>query len=239
MSDDRLRGLAREACGQHPDFTAVRECRCDVILAALEQAQEEYRLNTTVWTHASPVSKEEADELQDILRTLTNSGTALKTSARELVAALKAKQAEVERLTKERDGARRMQKIADGFHDVAVKERDLERLRVERLRADLEVAESRKSQVIRDLKADAERLADLLDEADTVLDGLGDPPGTSIRVRIRAALAAHEEGVGRADHAWVECREPFSALCDTGVCHHRVGGRLCQLPRAAHEDKHE
>jgi len=39
---------------------------------------------------AAPVSIEEANQLQDILRTLTNSGTALKTSARELVAKLAA-----------------------------------------------------------------------------------------------------------------------------------------------------
>lgn len=38
----------------------------------------------------TPVSIEDANELQDILRTLTNSGTALKTSARGLVAALAA-----------------------------------------------------------------------------------------------------------------------------------------------------
>lgn len=50
---------------------------------------------------ASPVSIEQANELQDILRTLTNSGTALITSARELVQSLETTKAEIEALKSE------------------------------------------------------------------------------------------------------------------------------------------
>ncbi len=49
------------------------------------------------------VSNDEARELQDILRTLTPSGTALKTSARELVEALILAETELVNVGKERD----------------------------------------------------------------------------------------------------------------------------------------
>ena len=57
------------------------------------------------------ISVDDANELQDILRTLTNSGTAIKTSARELVAAFTNSQAKIDSLEKDREKLIRMHKI--------------------------------------------------------------------------------------------------------------------------------
>jgi hypothetical protein len=66
-------------------------------LAVFELADEITRLRDELAAAKShPVSREEANELQDILHTLTNSGTALKTSAKGAIAAIERLRKEVE-----------------------------------------------------------------------------------------------------------------------------------------------
>jgi len=92
----------------------------------------------------SPVSREDVHELQDILRTLTNSETALSTSARELVATYAAVKAEHDRLKVELDTAKwALMQLPDAHEfDSVVTENKRLKTKLEKVNRRVQAAES-------------------------------------------------------------------------------------------------